>query len=42
MHTQVLGVALDVANGLAYLRPTIVHRDLKVRAVSLSSFRTAD
>ncbi len=28
---QVLGIAQDIASGLAYLHPTIVHRDLKVR-----------
>ncbi len=27
---QVLDIACDIASGLAYLHPTIVHRDLKV------------
>jgi serine/threonine protein kinase len=28
---QVLHIAIQVARGLEYLHPTVVHRDLKVR-----------
>ncbi len=30
LSPQVLSIAVDVAKGLEYLHPTIVHRDLKV------------
>ena len=36
-HVQLLGIALDVAEGMAYLHPAVVHRDLKSSNVLLDT-----